>query len=194
MAFPVTLNAKGRVGEPDGTIGRANNVVGRIQSLALKAVGQHRDAAVVFGARDAARQVLTDHQAPARVAAHAVSKVGVAAKHAGLPGGFVVTHDAVVGHIGHQQVATVTKINRPFSPAQARTDLLDRRAVNAVTRKRRVEYFNGRIGVALRRFEIKNRRIERHAALLRVPWCVHLTAFMLMSAVMVAPGTEPAGR
>ena len=169
MALPVALNAKGRVSEPDGTIGRTDDVVGRIQSLALKAVSQHRDAAIVFSARDAARQVLTDHQAPACVAAHAVGKVGVAAKHAGLPGGFVVTHDAVVGHIRKQEVAAVAKVNRPFSPAQARADLLNRRAVNAVPGKRRVENFNGRVGVALRWFEIKNRRIERHAALLRVP-------------------------
>ena len=74
-AFPVAGDAERRVGEPDAAVARADDVVGRVQALALVAVGQHGDAAVVFGARDAPRQVLAGQQPALAVARVAVGVV-----------------------------------------------------------------------------------------------------------------------
>ena len=67
-------------------VGCADDVVGRVEALAVEAVGQHGDAAVVLGARDAARQVLAGDQPALAVARVAVGVVRRLAEHAGRAG------------------------------------------------------------------------------------------------------------
>src|SRR5262249_7204758 len=54
VAFVVTEDPEGRVAEPDRPVRLADQVVGRVQRLALIAIGHHGDGAVVLGPRDAA--------------------------------------------------------------------------------------------------------------------------------------------
>ena len=60
----------------------AHDVVGRVQLLAVVAVGQHGDVAVVLGARDAPRQVLAGDQPALPIARVAVGEVRRAAEQA----------------------------------------------------------------------------------------------------------------
>ena len=58
VAFVVRVDAVARVGEPDAAVALDHDVVGRIEALAVVAVGQHRALAVELGARHAAAPVL----------------------------------------------------------------------------------------------------------------------------------------
>ena len=46
-------DAGGRIGEPDGAVGLHDHVVRAIEPLAVEPIDQHRDGAVILGARDA---------------------------------------------------------------------------------------------------------------------------------------------
>src|SRR5205807_9462950 len=63
MAFVIAEIAEIRIGEPDRAIRRHDNIIGRVERFALEFVDQDRDAAVMFGARDAPRTVLAGDQA-----------------------------------------------------------------------------------------------------------------------------------
>src|SRR6185312_7097226 len=58
IAFVIAEDAELRIGEPDRTVRLDHDVVRRIQALALEAVADDGDRAVIFGARDAAREML----------------------------------------------------------------------------------------------------------------------------------------
>jgi hypothetical protein len=63
-----------RVGEEQDVVAAIHQVVGRIEPLAIKAIGQHRGEAVLFNAHHATVTVLASHifaQASASVAASA---------------------------------------------------------------------------------------------------------------------------
>jgi hypothetical protein len=65
--FPFAVDAEQRVGEPDAVVGLDDDVVRRVQALALEAVGQHGDLAVLLGARDApGDRVLAGDEPPCR--------------------------------------------------------------------------------------------------------------------------------
>ena len=65
------------IGEVDRAVGFHDHVVGAEQTLALKAVGDHRDAAVGLVPRHAPGQVLGGNQPALQVARHAVGLVGL---------------------------------------------------------------------------------------------------------------------
>ncbi|KAG1448448.1 hypothetical protein G6F57_016843 [Rhizopus arrhizus] len=155
VALPVAADAKRRVREPDGAVALADDVVRRIQALAVVAVSQHGDGAVVFGARDAARQVFAGQQTALAIARQAVAEVGRMSKDADSARGFVPSQDAVIGNVGHQQIAPVAHPHRPFQPAKAAGQLFHAAAVDAVLGKLRVQNANGRIRVALLSREIE---------------------------------------
>src|SRR5262249_12798440 len=54
VADVVAADAVGRIGEPDRAIGFHRHIVGRVEPLAVVAIADHRNAAVVPGAGDAA--------------------------------------------------------------------------------------------------------------------------------------------
>ena len=66
VADVVAGDAVGRIGEPDRAVGMGGDVVGRVEPLAVVAVGDRGDGAVILGAADAARAVLAADQRPAR--------------------------------------------------------------------------------------------------------------------------------
>jgi hypothetical protein len=53
----MAADTKHRVGKPNAAICAAHDVVGRVQALALKAIGQHADAPIMLGAGDPPPQV-----------------------------------------------------------------------------------------------------------------------------------------
>src|SRR5262249_34009625 len=134
--------------EPDRPVRLADQVVGRVQRLALIAIGHHGDGAVVLGPRDAAGIVLTRHQpalAVARVAIGVVRRLAEDAHRAGL---LLPLHDPVVRDIAPEQEATVADPHRALGPSEARRETLDRRQRQAVRREARVEHLDGWIGIA----------------------------------------------
>ena len=76
VAFVVGIDAVGRIGEPDRTVRLHDDVVGRIEALALEAVGEHAPRAVVLDARDAAAAMLARDEPALAVDRMAVVIVG----------------------------------------------------------------------------------------------------------------------
>src|SRR5690606_33207096 len=57
VALIVAHDAVAGIGEPDGAVACDHNIIGRIEPLAVKTVGNDGDRAGPFGARDTARAV-----------------------------------------------------------------------------------------------------------------------------------------
>ena len=150
-AFPLAVDAEQRVGEPDGVVGLNHDVVGRIELLALIAVGQHRQAPALFGAHHTAGDgVLAGDEAPLPVTHIAIGPVGGLAEHREAAVALAVLHDAIVGNVADQHIAPVFReVHRAFGPAHACGDLLHGAAVDAVLGEAGVQDLNGRIGIAL---------------------------------------------
>ncbi len=103
----------GRIAKPDRTVRFDDHVVRRIETLAAITIGQHGDRAVVFGARDAARQMLAAHESALAVARMAVRIIRRLTERADRAARFVPTQDAVVGDVAPQQIAAVAEPDRP---------------------------------------------------------------------------------
>src|SRR6185312_8838760 len=72
----VELAAIGRIGEPIAAIGMRHDIVGRIETLAIEAIGQNRHRAVELIAHDPAREVLAGELPPLEIEGVAVAVVG----------------------------------------------------------------------------------------------------------------------
>ena len=116
IALIIAEDAVGGVGEPDTAIAMDYHVVGRVQAFAFILISQGGDAAIRFGAGDAARTVLAGHQPPLQVAGVAIGEIGGRTKHRNplLRG---PAQDALVGDVTPQQVAAVVEPHRAFCPA-----------------------------------------------------------------------------
>ena len=71
-AFVEAEDAEGRIGEPDRAVGLADEVVGRVELLALECLRNGGDDAVALGTRNAPATVLAGQQAAVPVARIAV--------------------------------------------------------------------------------------------------------------------------
>ena len=152
VAFVIAEDAEDRIGEPDRIICRDHDVVRRIQALALEAVHQDRDGAVIFRARDPAPAVLAGHEpslAVARVAIGEIRRLPVDADGAGL---FLPLHDPVVGNVAPQEIAAVAEPHRALGPATSRRQTLDGGEFQPIGLETRVERDDGGVGIACGRF------------------------------------------
>ena len=150
-AFIVVGELERRVGEPDVAAGLADDVVGRIETLALEAVCESGDGAIVLGAADAAgHRAFAGDQATLQVACVAVGVIRGFAKHGSHTGDGVPADDAVVCHIAGQQIAPITKPHGSFHPAKAGRQPLHTGAEQAVFQKRRVQHDHRRVRVTRR--------------------------------------------
>ena len=93
-----------------------HHVIGRIQALAVEAVGDDGAAAIMFGSGDRAGAVLTGDETPLPVAGVAIGKVGGRAKNAWATFLVPAVH-ALIGNVGKQQRVMGGKPDRPFGPA-----------------------------------------------------------------------------
>src|SRR5712671_6721822 len=76
LAFVITEDAEGRIGEPDRTVGFDDHVVRRVEPLAVEPVENDGDRAVILGAGDPPPLVLAGDEPALAVAAIAVGVVG----------------------------------------------------------------------------------------------------------------------
>lgn len=118
ITFIVRQDAVCWVGEPDCAIGLHDDIIRGVQPLALITVGQHRAAAVEFGAGYRTAAMLAGHKPALPVARIAVGIVGWLAEH----GHLAVRrqpHHAFGGNVGEQKHLHVGKPDRPFRPLKA---------------------------------------------------------------------------
>ena len=132
-------------------VGLDADVVRRVEPLALELVHQHRDRAVVFGARDPPRLVLAGDEAALAIATIAVGVVGRLAIDADRAGGLVVAHQPIVRDVAPDQATGVAEIDRPFAPAHAGREPLDAGVEQAIPVEAGVEAPDRGIGIALAR-------------------------------------------
>src|SRR5450631_964288 len=115
-------DAVGWIGEPDRTIGSDNRVVRRVQLLAIVLVGNDRDRAVEFGSGDPSAAVLARDQASLPVNGIAVRIHRRLAVDAEVTVILREAHDAVVGNVAEQHVASGREVDRPLGPAHPGRD------------------------------------------------------------------------
>ena len=137
VALVVDEAAVAGVGEPDAAVRVHNDVVGRVEALALETVHEHGDRAVVLGSCHAPRAMLAGDEAALPVARIAVGVVGGVAVLGDLARDLVPAQDAVVGDVAPQQLAGVRRTRRGLPPIGSRC-----RAV----RRRRCRSHSGGIG------------------------------------------------
>src|SRR5215468_1790378 len=125
VAFVIGHDAVARICEPDGAIGMDHEVVRSVELLALKAIDENGDGAVVFGARDATGIVLASEKSSLAVAIVAIAVIGRTAKHADFSGVLEPAQDAIVRDVAEQQVAPVAKPHGPLRPARPGIKALD---------------------------------------------------------------------
>ena len=144
----VEQNAVAGIGEPDAPIGMDDDIVGRIQTLALEPVQQHSDGSVVLGAGDTAAEMLAGDQATLAVSRVAIAVIRGLTEYAGLARGFVPLHDAVVGDVAEEQETAVAEVDRTLGPARTRPKSLDYRVGDLEGCEAIVQDFDGGVGVA----------------------------------------------
>src|SRR5258708_13795836 len=120
VALIVGGDARGRVREPDRTVGFDHDVVRRIERLAVEFVDQHRDGAVIFGARHPPGVVLAGDEAALAVAGVAVGIVRRLAEHGGAAALLIPSQDAGVGNVAPQPAPRVPKPYPTFPPPPPR--------------------------------------------------------------------------
>ena len=102
-----------------------DDVVRRVERLAVIAIGNHRHAAVVLVAHDAARQVLARQLPALNVERVAVGVVRWAAKHADVIVVLDPPHLPVVRDVTPDQISPLARPRRPFAPERAGPQPLD---------------------------------------------------------------------
>src|SRR5215471_18881679 len=122
----VKLAAIGRVGKPDAAIGVRNDVIGRIEALAVEQVGDHRRRAVVLVADDAPRQMLAGNLPALEIEGVAVAVVGRHAKDADLTGVFEPAQLAIVRDVAPHEITALGTPGRALGPQRAGPQSLDR--------------------------------------------------------------------
>ena len=155
VAFVVRVDAVARIGEPDAAVALDHHVVGRIEPLAVVAIGEHTALAVEFRARHATATVLAGDQATREIDGEAVAVHRGLAEHRHRAIGFVPTQHPVVRNIGPDEIAPCREPRRPFGPAATRVELLDMNVGKRDLAKAPVHHFEA------------GREFEGHRVLLR---------------------------
>ena len=120
VPFVIRHNAVAGVAEPDGPVGMNHHVIRGVQLLALKAIHQHGDGAIMFGARHPARVMLARDQPPLTVAAVPIAVVRGTAEYRDLSRFLKPPQHTVVGNVAEEKVSSLSNPHRTFCPASAR--------------------------------------------------------------------------
>src|SRR5262250_3032670 len=113
-----------RVAEVDAAVGRADDVVGAVELLAVVVGGHGRDAPVRLGARDLARGVLAGEEAPLPVPGEAVGLVARLAERGDAVGGRPPT-EMVPRHVAPQEILPRGVPEGPLGEKATARDLLE---------------------------------------------------------------------
>ena len=100
--------------------------VGAVEGLALIAVGDHRHAAIPFGAGDTASAMLAADEPALKVAGVPIGEIR--GRPEGRHARIVQPKDTVVRDDGKQQAPHVAEPDRPFGPAKTARNALNMRA------------------------------------------------------------------
>ena len=114
-----------------------DDVVRRVEPLALELVGDHGDRAVRLVAHDAAAAVLAGELAALEVEGVAVAVAGWIAKHGHATVVVDPAHLHVVGDVAPDQIAADAVPCRTFGPQRPRVQPLDRRVADDVAAEAR---------------------------------------------------------
>ena len=134
-----------------------HDVVRRVEPLALKLLGDHRDRAVRLVAHDAPAAVLAGELTPFVVERVAVAVAGRIAEHRDAAVVFDPAHLHVVRDVAPHQVAADAVPRRPFGPERADVQPLDRRVADDVAAEARIERDDVRVGILQRRLAATSR-------------------------------------
>ncbi len=104
-----------------------DDVIGRVELLAAKIVGEHGRRAVVLVAHHPAGEVLAGELAALKVERVAVGVVGRRAEHGDATVVLRPSHLPIVGNVAPQQIAALRAPGRAFGPQQSGIEALDRR-------------------------------------------------------------------
>src|SRR5713226_3416648 len=151
MSLVIAEDAEGRVGEPDRIVRLDDDVVGRVERLAVIAVAQDGDAAVILGAGDAPCVVLAGDEPALAVAGVAGWLVPGPSEDADRASLLLPLHHPVVRDVAPQEIAAVAEPYRPLAPAKAGRQTLDRGEGQAIFGEARIQDLNRRIRVSLAR-------------------------------------------
>src|SRR5262249_59432811 len=103
--------------DPDRVVGLDDDVMRRVERLAVEPVDERRDGAVVFGARHAPCVMLAGDEPPLPVAGIAVGVIGGLAVDARVARHLVPAQDAIVYRSNRR---SAHRRNRPAPPTSAR--------------------------------------------------------------------------
>src|SRR3954451_2567720 len=124
VALIIRVDAVGRIGEPDPAVGSYDDVVRAVEALALEAVRDHADRAVVLGAGDAPVAVLARDETAFAVDRVAVRIARRRPEHAGRAGRLVEAQHAVVRDVAPDERTLRREVGGAFGPAAALVELL----------------------------------------------------------------------
>src|SRR5262249_44258926 len=145
--FVIATDAVCRVGEPDAAVRMDDDVVRRVQSLALKLFSDDRDGPIRFIANDAAAAMLAGELPSFEVERIAVAVAGRIAEGRNVAILFDPAHLHVVGNVAPYQVATDAVPRRTLGPQGSKMEASDDGVVDDIPPETLVESDNVRIGI-----------------------------------------------
>ena len=141
VAFVVGVDAVARVGEPDAAVGLDHHVVGRVETLAVEAIGQHGARCRRSSVREMQRPRCShDTRRPSRSTVWPLVFIDGCAEHRHRAVGLVPAQHAVVRNVGPHQVAPGGEPGRPLGPAAAGVELLDVHVGKRQRREARIDH------------------------------------------------------
>jgi hypothetical protein len=123
----IELAAIGRISEPDAAVRMRNDVVGRVEVLAVEVVSNDRDRAVELVTDDSPREMLAADLPALEVERIAVAVVRGHAEHAHVTVVLQPSHLPVVGNVAPDEITALRIPGRPLRPQRTGPQSLDRR-------------------------------------------------------------------
>ena len=148
LALIIAGDAERRVGKPDRAVGLHHKIVRRVEALAVVALSEDGDRAIVLRPGDPATPVFGGDEPTLAVARIPVGVARRGTEVVHLPGQLAPADDPVVRDVATQQIASVAEPDWSLGPAQPGGDALHRGQRKAVLFEAVVEHANSRIGIA----------------------------------------------
>ena len=124
----------------------SDDVVGRVESLAVVGVGDHGHRAVELVADDASGEMLAGELPPLEVERIAIAVVRGHAEHAHVTVVFQPSHLPVVGNVAPDEITALRVPGRPLRPQRPGPQSLDRRVGLAEAIEARIDGEDVRVG------------------------------------------------